>query len=155
MRTLLFILLFALPACAIFAQYATLRGQVMDRDTKEFLLGAKLELLGDSTLYAVSYSDKAVFVFNAPPGIYRLRASRLNYTDVERTDIVLKANKTTHIRMNLSSTLQYSYSASELRALRRYYRRKPGKHAAENWRGSHDLSLDKRTRRSEKMVKTQ
>lgn len=103
MRTLLFSLLLGLPTCALFAQYATLRGYVVDLETQEPLYGANLELVGDSTLYTISDFGNAAFAFNAKPGTYRLRAIYVGYDAFEMKNIVLTANKITDIEVKLSA----------------------------------------------------
>jgi Ca-activated chloride channel family protein len=102
MKTLLlFISLFSFQA---FAQNATIAGKVIDKDTKEPLIGANVVL--DGTSWGAATDIYGFFkIKNIPAGIYTIRASYVGYSTETIKDIALSKNDSLFftIEMKVSS----------------------------------------------------
>ena len=102
MKTLLlFISLFSFQA---FAQNATIAGKVIDKDTKEPLIGANVVL--DGTSWGAATDIYGFFkIKNIPAGTYTIRASYVGYSTETIKDIALSKNDSLFftIEMKVSS----------------------------------------------------
>jgi len=77
-RFLAGLLLVSCPVGGVYAQQGTIRGQVMDRDTREPLPGANIVVQGTS-LGAATDIDGRYEIQNVPPGTYTVAVSYVGY----------------------------------------------------------------------------
>jgi len=82
-----------------------IRGIVTDKETKEVLIGANVQL--DGTLYGGATNiDGSYIIINVPPGTYTLRVSYLGYNTQEIQNVVVETDLTTTIDVELSPETQ-------------------------------------------------
>ena len=82
------------------SQYATIKGTVLDRKTKEPLVGANVFVVGTS-LGTASSKEGTYRLSNIPEGDYTLRASYIGY-ETKELKINVKSNQISEYDMQLS-----------------------------------------------------
>ncbi|MCX8112817.1 MAG: TonB-dependent receptor [Bacteroidia bacterium] len=97
----LFILLYLLGA--IWAQRATIAGVVIDKNTREPLIGAAVALVGT---YKGAYTDEngRFTLTEVVPGTYTLRVSYVGYNELLLTGITVKPEQRLQLNLALSPT---------------------------------------------------
>ncbi len=84
----------------------TLKGTMIDRQTKEPLAGANVILI-DTRLGAATDLKGNFTIQNIPVGAYSIQFSYIGYETITKTDIIIKSNRTTFIESDLGqSTMQ-------------------------------------------------
>ena len=84
----------------------TLKGKLIDRQTKEPLAGANVILI-DTRLGAATDLKGNFIIQNIPVGAYSIQFSYIGYETITKTDIIIKSNRTTFIESDLGqSTMQ-------------------------------------------------
>ncbi len=76
-------------------------GKVTDAKTKEGLFGVNVILVG-TTYGAAADPDGNYFILNIPPGKYQLRATAVGYAPVVVDNIVVSADQTTRVNVELT-----------------------------------------------------
>jgi outer membrane receptor protein involved in Fe transport len=86
---------------ALFAQNGTLKGQVIDEDIKEPLIGAYVRIIG--TYGATITDENGKFeIKNIKPGDYNINVTFMGYQERVYSGIKLKANETTTLNVKLT-----------------------------------------------------
>jgi hypothetical protein len=86
----------------------SMKGTVVDADTKSPLIGANVYVLG--TTRGAATDDKGVFgLENIPVGSYTVQASYIGYNPLRITDVIVRSSGTTNIHIEL----RLSYLESE------------------------------------------
>lgn len=135
----LFLILFFANAQAQDAQkLGSIRGRIVDKDTRQPVIGASVVLVENTKLGARTNSEGVFTIRNVPEDLYKIRISSLGYLTFLRSDVRVIRNKATQIEdISLTGTrLQadtavvttsltvddpirpvsnYSYSAGEIR----------------------------------------
>ncbi len=94
-----FILLFS---SALFAQSKqTIRGQVLDKDSKYPLIGAKVVSLDTSNFNATVTDDNGYFRLEVPLGRASIRVSYIGYNDATFNNLQINAGKETQLMVEL------------------------------------------------------
>jgi len=81
-----------------------IRGNIIDSDTGEPLIGANIVLKGTS-LGAASDMDGVFIILRVPPGYYEVEASMIGYQSVQYTQVKVESDRTVKIDFSLSSTV--------------------------------------------------
>ncbi|MEM9835426.1 MAG: TonB-dependent receptor [Bacteroidota bacterium] len=99
MKTTFLLWLALLTSSFLFAQNISLKGQLQDRESQAILFANVALYAPDSTLIKVETSDEnGVFQFqNLSANTYRLVASYLGYSDLEKANIIVKDDQTTDL----------------------------------------------------------
>jgi outer membrane receptor protein involved in Fe transport len=71
-------------------------GFVRDVDTKEPLPGVNVVIKGTTLGAATDYNGYYI-ILNVPPGVYELTASMVGYQKVTQTNVIVNAERTTHV----------------------------------------------------------
>ena len=103
-NSILFILglLFLLISSAIYGQTTgKISGKVVDKETKEPLVGANV-LIEGTTMGAATNIDGEYFIINIPPGKYNIRISMMSYSPLNIKDVVVSVNRTAVVNGELS-----------------------------------------------------
>ena len=88
---------------SVFAQTGKISGSVIDRQTKEPLIGATVLIVG-STMGAATGIDGRYVILNAPPGNYSVKTTYVGYQDVTVTNVDVTSGLTKELNFELSST---------------------------------------------------
>lgn len=99
---LTFSLLF-LFSTQIFAQTGKISGVIIDKDTKEELIGATV--LVEGTSVGVATDIDGSFTISIAPGNYKLRVSYIGYDTKVIEDVTVKVNETTTLNIVLSESV--------------------------------------------------
>lgn len=99
MKLLSFLLLALLISTQVYAQDSTqnlgsIRGKIIDRDTKQPVIGASVVIV-DSKTGARTNNEGSFVIKNLPENVYKLRISSLGYLTFLKTDVRVIRNKTT------------------------------------------------------------
>ncbi|HTX19166.1 MAG TPA: TonB-dependent receptor [Bacteroidota bacterium] len=78
-------------------------GTIVDRDTKEPLVGCNVVILG-TRLGATTDIDGSFFILNVLPGEYNLEASMIGYQKVMLEEVIVNSGRTTTANFVLTST---------------------------------------------------
>lgn len=83
----------------------TIKGKVIDRETKETLPGAQVVVLKDGRQYGGSVTDAAgnYTIGQIPPGKYDVEARFVGYTPVLKTDVYVKPDRIEFVNFELSA----------------------------------------------------
>lgn len=100
---LLMLMIFAQTTILNGGTTGKIKGKVIDRDTKEPLIGANV-LLEGTTLGAATDLNGDYFIINIPPGKYTLKASYIGYQPTRVVDIEVYVDRTTTRDVELVST---------------------------------------------------
>ncbi|ACF12583.1 TonB-dependent receptor plug [Chloroherpeton thalassium ATCC 35110] len=85
----IFLLLSVLASPAVHAQDAgIIEGSVIDRDTQQPIIGARIEVLG-TTLGAIADMNGQFFIEGLQSGTYRLKATAVDYQPIVKSDIAV------------------------------------------------------------------
>ncbi|MCS7228771.1 MAG: TonB-dependent receptor [Candidatus Kryptonium sp.] len=104
LRKIFLIFILAILCYSIgFAQYGKIAGRVVDRETKEPLIGANVIIVG-TTLGAATDMEGRYVILNVPPGVYDVRASYVGYQDETKRGIRVIAGLTAEVNFELPST---------------------------------------------------
>jgi outer membrane receptor for ferrienterochelin and colicin len=99
---LYFIVLF-LSTTSLTAQTGKISGVIIDKDTKEELIGASVLVEGYSVGAATDIDGS--FSISIAPGTYKLKVSYIGYQTKLIEDVVVKTNETTVLNIALSETV--------------------------------------------------
>jgi hypothetical protein len=102
-RMLQFIIVGALGTCTAMAQTGKISGTVMDRETREPLVGATVQIVG-TTYGAATDVDGRYDILNIPPGEYSVRATFVGYQEVTVTNIRITQGLTRDLNFQLAAT---------------------------------------------------
>lgn len=80
-----------------------LSGTIVDRDTKEPLIGCNVVIVG-TKLGAATHVDGSYFILNLVPGVYNVEASIVGYQKVLEHGVIINSDRTTTVDFSLSST---------------------------------------------------
>ncbi len=98
------LLLLVLVPVLNFAQVrGKLTGKVVDKDTKEPLIGVNIIIEG-TTLGAASDIDGTFFIIGISPGEYNVKASFIGYHSVTVEDVLIRPELTSKVNFELPST---------------------------------------------------
>ncbi|MCA0444631.1 MAG: TonB-dependent receptor [Bacteroidetes bacterium] len=102
-RTLLTLITLLVFATVTFAgTTGKISGKVIDRDTKEPLIGANVIIMGKG-VGAATDIDGEFFIINIPPGIYTIKVSMIGYETQVFEKIRVQVDLTTKLNVSLSS----------------------------------------------------
>ena len=102
-KKIFFVTLFFLGiGTGILAQTGRIKGNVLDADTKEALIGASVAIQG-TTLGAATDLNGDYKILNVPPGTYTLEASYISYQPVTKQQIVVEKGKETIVEFHLQA----------------------------------------------------
>lgn len=96
------LLLVAIPALS-YAQYGKISGKIVDRETKEPLVGATV-LLEGTTLGASSDINGNYVILNVPAGTYNIKASYVGYHPLTISGVSVLTGLTRDLPIQLAST---------------------------------------------------
>lgn len=97
------LLLFIAIPVLTYAQYGKISGKVVDRETKEPLVGATIVLQG-TALGASTDIDGRYVILNVPAGTYSVKASYVGYHPLTIEGVSVLAGLTRDLNIELSST---------------------------------------------------
>ncbi len=86
-----------------FAQYGKISGRVIDKESKEPLIGASVSIVGTSS-GAVTDVDGRYIIFNLPVGFYNVRATYVGYQQVTVSDVRVTAGLTQEVNFEMPTT---------------------------------------------------
>jgi iron complex outermembrane receptor protein len=99
------VLLIAWLTTSVFAQTATLRGKVTDKESGEVLPGANVVVTSANVQTGAATVVSGEFeVRNLPPGTYTVTVSFIGYEKKTMTEVVLAAGETTTLDVSLTPT---------------------------------------------------
>ncbi len=98
--TPLFLLAVCVPA-VLFAA-GKIRGKVLDKETREALVGANVSVEG-STMGAATDVDGEYIILNVPAGVYTLKATYVGYAPVSISNLRVNNDLTTSLDFTLAS----------------------------------------------------
>jgi len=98
-RLLIVLVLILIPAL-LFAGTGKLRGIVLDKDSKQPLVGANVSVVGTS-LGAVSDPEGSYVVVNLPAGTYAVKTTYVGYQSVSVQNVVVNSDLTTELNFSL------------------------------------------------------
>ncbi len=102
LKTKIVIILILLLAQFVSAQTTgKISGRVIDRETKEPLLGANV-LIQETTFGAAVDIDGEYYIINIPPGKYNVKVSMMGYSPIIFEGVAVSVNRTTTINAELS-----------------------------------------------------
>jgi outer membrane receptor protein involved in Fe transport len=102
-KKIFFVTLFFLGiGTGILAQTGRIKGNVLDADTKEALIGASVAIQG-TTLGVATDLNGDYTILNVPPGTYTLEASYISYQPVTKQQIVVEKGKETIVEFHLQA----------------------------------------------------
>lgn len=89
--------------CLLWAQRAVLTGTVIDKVTREPLIGASVALVGT---YKGAYTDEngRFTITDVVPGTYTLRVSYVGYNELQMTGVTVKAEQSLQLSLALTPT---------------------------------------------------
>ncbi|MDI6767690.1 MAG: TonB-dependent receptor [Bacteroidota bacterium] len=96
------LLLILIAAGTVFAQYGKISGTVVDKQSKEPLIGANVLILG-TTMGAATDIDGNYVILNVAPGTYDLCVTYVGYQDVTYRNISIISGLTKEIKFEVSS----------------------------------------------------
>lgn len=86
------------------AKTGTIKGIVIDGETKSPLIGANVLIL-DTTMGASTDVDGNFTIHNVPVGDYTLRISYIGYEQLSKTDIIVKSSRITFVNAGLKTAV--------------------------------------------------
>ncbi len=95
--------LLCITALPLIAQDGKIRGRVVDRETREALVGANVIIEGTS-LGASTDLDGEYVILGIPPGVYTVKVSFIGYSSMTVANVRVNSNLTTTQDFQLSST---------------------------------------------------
>ena len=95
--------LFLFPL-ALFAQTGKIVGTVREKETGEPIMGANV-IIESTSRGAASNLDGKFLILAVAVGTYDVKASAVGYASVTTTDVIVEENKTTHLVIELESTV--------------------------------------------------
>lgn len=96
MRQLIVALLLALSGAVLAGTTGKISGQVLDRDTREPLVGANVFVEG-TVLGASTDGDGYFFILNVPPGTYTVTSQYLGFDSMSQTNVLVQVDRTTEL----------------------------------------------------------
>ncbi len=102
-RTLLLIVALLVPGILAAGTVGKISGRIIDRETKEPLVGATVMLEGTS-MGAATDRDGSFYILNVPAGAYTLLARMIGYGEQKVQNVRVNADLTTEIDFKLSTT---------------------------------------------------
>ena len=102
-RATLLFLLVLLPGLLFAGVTGKIKGKVIDKESKEALIGTNIAVEGTS-LGAASDINGEFTILNVPAGSYTIKASFVGYTAVTVANVHVSSDLTTPLDFNLSST---------------------------------------------------
>lgn len=100
-RMILLVMLLMIPGLLL-AQTGKITGKVIDRESKEPLIGASVAIDG-TNLGAVTDINGTYTILSVPPGAYTLRASYVGYQTISITNVRVSTGLTTDMNFDLPS----------------------------------------------------
>lgn len=101
MKKILFFLLFLVINNIVFSQQGTIRGQILDEETAEELIGVSVVINGTTTGTITDLDGSYALKLN--PGTYTVVYSYISYTTQKITDVVVKDGETTIVDIRLKT----------------------------------------------------
>lgn len=89
----------------LFAQVGKIAGKVVDRETKEPLIGANVIIEG-TTLGASTDLNGNYVILNVPPGVYTLKASYVGYQTITIRNVRVTVGLTTEVNFEMRNLKQ-------------------------------------------------
>lgn len=86
------------------AKTGTIKGIVIDGETKSPLIGANVLIL-DTTMGASTDVDGNFTIHSVPVGDYTLRISYIGYEQLSKTDIIVKSSRITFVNAGLKTAV--------------------------------------------------
>ncbi|HAS47213.1 MAG TPA: TonB-dependent receptor [Microscillaceae bacterium] len=103
---LLFIILFMVSS-QIWAQTQTIRGRVLDKQSKFPLIGANVLIVGSNPLIGAATDVDGYFVINnVPLGRHQVRITYLGYTEQTIPNVIVNAGKQTELNVALEESIE-------------------------------------------------
>jgi outer membrane receptor for ferrienterochelin and colicin len=94
------IVLFILISNLLFGQTGAIKGVVIDKKTRETIIGANVVISG-TTIGKSTDLNGEFLIDKLNPGKYTLKISFISYVTVELKDVKVEANKTTNIKVEI------------------------------------------------------
>lgn len=105
-KRLLFVLVVVVCALAVStssitaASFGQIKGRITDKETKEGVIGASVQVLG-TNFGALTDPDGNFVIHRLEPGTYKVRITSVEYNTVEIADILIKSDLTTEVNQKL------------------------------------------------------
>ncbi|OJJ22210.1 TonB-dependent receptor [marine bacterium AO1-C] len=107
LRTLSFLITCLLVQAPLWAQTQTIRGRILDKQSKFPLIGANVVVLGTNPLKGAATDGNGYFVINAVPlGRHQIRVSYLGYQEQTIPNVSVNAGKQTILNLALQESIE-------------------------------------------------
>lgn len=93
-------MLFFSASVSAYAQVGSIKGRILDKDTRETLSGALVTLVG-TDIKAYSDLDGNFSFDNIEAGIYKIRVSYISFSTITISSVEIKDNETKNISITL------------------------------------------------------
>ncbi len=98
------ILFFHLSGIKVYSQTGSIQGVVIDKKTKETIIGANVVIAGTTTGKSTDLSGKFI-IEKLKPGIYHLVVSFISYTNFEIKNVKVEANKVITLNIEIEEKI--------------------------------------------------
>ncbi len=99
----------------------TIRGKVIDTETKSPIVGATVMVL-DTKLGSTTNTEGAFNIQNIPVGSYSVRVNFIGYLPLTKTDIIVRSQRTTEVEVEIIET---SLESNEVVVTAGYFNERP------------------------------
>lgn len=96
----LYLMLFFSASVSAYAQVGSIKGRILDKDTRETLSGALVTLVG-TDIKAYSDLDGNFSFDNIEAGIYKIRVSYISFSTITISSVEIKDSETKNISITL------------------------------------------------------
>lgn len=97
------VLFLILSTGIVFAQFGKISGRVVDKETREPLVGANIQVVA-TALGTTSDADGRYTILRVPPGRYDVKATYIGYQDVTVTNVEIISDLTATMDFDLATT---------------------------------------------------
>ena len=94
-------LIFVMASLSLTAQTGTIEGLILDKETKETIIGAYV--LVDGTQEGTTTDIDGIYVLRLAPGKYNLTIQNIGYANIQIRDVVVEAGKKTEVNATMET----------------------------------------------------
>ncbi|TLY27544.1 MAG: TonB-dependent receptor [Ignavibacteria bacterium] len=100
-RRAFYLSMILLAVSSAYAQYGKISGAVINKQTREPLIGATVAVPG-TTLGGATGTDGSYVILNVPPGVYAVKAAYIGFQDVTINNVEISAGLTRDLNFEMS-----------------------------------------------------